>query len=122
MSLGWMDDHVRRLVDQGEEFILIQNFEGNILGHWEIMSRGGQGDADLISVAHPVAGFARFAVDLNAVRFDDSLNDGSAAVGEHGRQILIEAEPFDFVFGGELDDLWTGRKRGRRGLHGRYAA
>src|SRR5207249_2933642 len=52
-----------------------------------------------------------------AVRFDDSLNDRSAAIGEHGRQVLIEAEPLDFVFGGELNDLRACRKRGRRRLH-----
>src|SRR5439155_13783294 len=117
-----MDDHVRRLVDQGEKFVLIQNIERNILGHRKIVSRSRETDADLVAITDPITGLGWLAVDLNAVRLDDSLNDRSAAVGEHGRQILIEAEPFHFVFGGELDDLWTGRKRGRRGLHGRYAA
>ena len=73
------------------------------------MSRSRETDADLVAITDPITGLGWLAVDLNAVRFDDSLNDGSAAVGEHGRQILIEAEPFDFILGGELDDLRAGR-------------
>src|SRR5438132_3573658 len=111
MSLAAMNDHVRALVDHGEEFILIQNIKRNILGHRKVMSWRGKRDADLIAVTNPIAGLARLAVDLNAVRFDNSLNDRAATIRKHGRQILIETEPFHFILGRELDDLRAGRKR-----------
>src|SRR5260370_33457925 len=83
------------------------------------MSRSRETNADLVTVTDAMTCLARLAVDLDALGLVNPLNDGSAAVGKHGRQILIETEPFDFILGGELDDLRAGRKRGRRGVHGR---
>src|SRR5438552_11247460 len=103
VSLGRVDDHVGRLVDDGEVFILVENLERNILGHGQFVGRFRWPHADLVAVANLVTRLGRVAVDQHAAGVDDFAQDGPAQVGEHLDEILIEAEALDLALGGEVN-------------------
>ena len=105
VSLGRVDDHVGRLVDDGEVFILVENLQRNILGHGQFMGRLGRPDADLVAVADLVARLGRVAVDQYAAGIDDFAQDGPAQIGEHLDKILIEAEALELALGGEVNGI-----------------
>ncbi len=100
-----MDHHVRRLVHQSKKLVLIEDIERDVLGYREIVHGRRQSDPHLIPITDAITGFARLAVDLNAVRFDDFLDDRTAMIREHARQILIKPKSFDFMFRDQFDDF-----------------
>ena len=53
VALGGMDDHVERLVDDGQELVLVEDVERNVFRHGQIVSGFRQPDANLIAGRAP---------------------------------------------------------------------
>ena len=73
-----MDDQARRLVNDDEGFVFVDDFNGNRLGSKTGRSRRNQFDFQFVVFAQLVGGFRGFAVYENVFRFDEALEPGAA--------------------------------------------
>src|SRR5260370_18345818 len=59
----------------------------------------------MIIEANTIAGLGLLAVDLDLAGLDRFLDERTAVVGEHRRQIGVQTDAFDLVPGSQLDDV-----------------
>src|SRR5262249_29449943 len=112
VSLGRVDDHVGRLVDNGQELIFVEDVERDVFGDVDLVCRLGQPDADMIIEADLVTCLGRGTIDGYAAGVDDLLHNGPAVVGEDRDQVLVEAYSFCLALDRQVYDL--GARGGRR--------
>ena len=102
VPLGRVHDHVKRLVDDGQEFVLIKDVERDVFGEGRGMGGLSKLDADRVADAHLEAGLAGSVVDGNLPGVDGLLHERSAVIGAHHREILIQARAGHLVLDQEL--------------------
>src|ERR1700722_17595168 len=105
VALGGVNDHVARLVDEGEEFVLIQHIKGDIFGKGGGMGRLGRFDVDVVAGPNPVAGLGGGAIYRDLAGFDALLNLRSAQIGELDDDVGVKTSAMSLAAGGELEDF-----------------
>ena len=108
VALGRVHHHVGRLVDDSEEFILIKDFEGDLLGDRFRVGRGRRGEPELVAVADAGAGFAKPTVDHDTTVVDELLGHRAGDVGQQCLQELVEAQMIPADQGHMIDPFILG--------------
>jgi hypothetical protein len=105
---GWggagsgVDHHAGGLVDDGEVFVFVEDFEWDVLG--DGVERGGLRcafDLDGFAAVEFLLRLGGVAVDSDLAGFDEELDAGSADVREGLGEVLVEAEIGGGRVGGE---------------------
>ena len=104
-----VDHHAGGFVDDGEVFVFVEDFEGDVLGDGvERRGLGGAFDLDGFAAVEFLFGLRGVAVDADLAGFDEELDAGSGDVGEGLGEVLVEAEIGSGGVGGEGADACLG--------------
>ena len=91
VALGGVDDHAGGFVDDGEGFVFVDDFEGDVFGDWGVVGELGEPDADDVVELDFVGGFDEEAVDLEGVGVDDFSHDASGIVGVAAGEVSVDS-------------------------------
>ena len=115
VALGGMRDHPRRLVDDRERLVLVDDVDRDVLGDGCGVEELGQPDADDVARAHLVRGLDRAAVHVHGLGLDDPLDHAPGIVGEPAGKVGVDPP----AVGARLDLEFLGRFREGSGPHAR---
>ena len=100
------------LVDDGEVLVLVEDGERDVLGEgveWRWVR--GAFDLDRFPALQLEFCFRWLSIDADLTVFDEELDACAGDIGYGLSEVLIEAEALNFILGGELNGLRTGRRR-----------
>ena len=103
VSLGGMDHHVERLVDDGEILVLVENVEREYL---RAPDRGGAARGarcDAVADTHLEARLDRRVIQEHAFGLDGLLQQRAAEIGEQAGKILVKTSAGGFLLDDEID-------------------
>ena len=101
-TAGRVDDEAGLLVDDDEVLVLEDDIEGDVLGLWQGVDRGGQVDGVGGSGDHLGAGVGgRLAIDRDPAFLDQDAQAGAGHAGSSLRQPFIQARACGFRRGGQ---------------------
>ena len=109
-------DQAGRLVHDGEQVILVDDPDRDVLGLERAVAEVGEPDADLVPLADPVRRLGRLAVDQDGPGVDDLLDHAPGEVQIPSRQVRVD--PLAHHPGLD-DELGRGRWTTRGALSGK---
>jgi hypothetical protein len=104
-----VDWHVRRLIDNDQVFVLVNDVEVDRLCLWRCLYGRRDSDRELFGTIEAFAGLTqRLTVSRDAALFDQALGLGTRDIAQARNRYI---EPFPRAVGGDLMDRLTLRGR-----------